>query len=136
MDISDGVAVTFTGPQSEVDQLREEVRDMADANNNEGNPFAGCPCAGNHARGSAQAMPKGSNAENDRKNGGRSDGSPGSASMQSPSGNLLAHAKVEEISTGAVLELSAKDKGQVQPLRSEVRSAVKSMRNNGCLGPK
>src|SRR5258708_25799451 len=41
----DGVAITFAAPQGEVDQLRQNVRDMAEANDRSGDAFASCPCS-------------------------------------------------------------------------------------------
>lgn len=124
-DTSDGVAITFTGPQNEVDQLRQNVHAMSDANDKQGNAFAACPCAFGQS-GSAEAMP--GNESQSGQQGGQWNGN---TSMQPAS--VQADAKVDEIPTGAVLELKAKDKSQVQTLRDDVRSEVHSMKENGCL---
>jgi hypothetical protein len=42
-------------------------------------------------------------------------------------------AKVDEIPTGAVLKLSARDKGQTQALRQMVHANVRAFKS-GCLG--
>jgi hypothetical protein len=44
-DIGGGVAVAFSAPASEVDQLRENVQSMASMTDKHGDAFAACPCA-------------------------------------------------------------------------------------------
>jgi hypothetical protein len=59
-DMSNGVAVTFTGPESATDQVRSKVRQMADANARFGDAFASCPCgrsASLATAGATEAMP-------------------------------------------------------------------------------
>ncbi len=124
-DTQDGVAVTFTGPQNELDQLRQGVKTMASTNEKQGSPFAMCPCAFNQT-GSAEQMPGGPSAQGNTWGGGA-----GNTAMQ-PSA-IPADSKVEQIPTGAVLMLTPKDKSQAQALRDEVRTEVTSMKQNGCL---
>jgi hypothetical protein len=125
-DIKDGVAITFTAPQSEIKQLRDNVQAMADANDKQGDAFAVCPCAQPGAVGAAEAMP----------------GEPrerGQTAMQGPGGAAgaistpPADSKVEDISTGAVLRLTAKDTSQTAALRSVARQNVHAFKRS-CLG--
>ncbi|HEX8795255.1 MAG TPA: hypothetical protein VF765_30110 [Polyangiaceae bacterium] len=104
-DIDHGVAITFTAPKREVDQLRDNVHSMADANDKQGNAFASCPCGqkGTAATGVTEAMP-----------------------------GPTADASVTEIETGAILKLKAKDDSQVDALRSSTRENVKALKT-GCL---
>jgi len=114
-DINKGVAITFTGPQNALDQLRKNVHAMSDANDNQSDAFAVCPCASIAPQGAAEAMP----------------GQPG-AVQALPLKSIRANSNVQEIDTGAVLKLEAKNKGDVQALRDAVRQNVKAMRK-GCL---
>jgi hypothetical protein len=102
-EIRKGVAITFTAPPSEVDKLRDNVHAMADSNDKEGNAFASCPCGA--------AVP-----------------ALGAAEMQRPK----AEASVDEIPTGAVLRLTARNAGDVHMLRSNIRSNVDAL-NYACL---
>ncbi|HEY6462267.1 MAG TPA: hypothetical protein VIY73_19000, partial [Polyangiaceae bacterium] len=61
-DMNDGVAITFTAPYAEVDQLRQNVRAMADAQDMMGNAFAACPCGQGLGTGVAEAMPSDMNS--------------------------------------------------------------------------
>lgn len=119
-DIKDGVAITFTAPESERDQLRDNVKAMIDANDKQGDAFASCPCAqgGGGAMGTAEAMPG-------------EKGERGQTAMQPGTGTLVAvtimpraDAKEEDISTGAILRLTAKDGSQVTALRKVARNDV------------
>jgi len=102
----DGVAITFTGPHDDLDQIRSNVRAMVDANSRRGNPFAACPCGRAPSAGAAEAQ------------GGRT-------SMQPrPNRPIAADASVSEIPTGAVLRLTARNKGDIGFLRSEARENV------------
>ncbi len=117
-DIPNGVAITFTGSHEQVDQLRKNVHDMADANDKQGDAFAACPCAeGAGALGSAEAMPS----------------ETGSTAMQAgPTALPRADSKVDDIETGAILRLTAKDNTQVSALRSTVRQDVHALKR-ACL---
>lgn len=103
-DIDHGVAITFTGPKSERDQLRDNVHSMADANDKQGNAFAACPCGqSSTATGVTEAMPT----------------------------MPAADSSVKEIETGAILKLTAKNDSQVDALRAAARDDVKALK--GCL---
>jgi len=118
-DIHDGVAVTFTGPQDELDRLRNNVHAMGDANDKQGDAFAACPC-GAERGGAAMAQ-------------GATPYKGGQTSMQAaPEKMVPADSKVDEIPTGAVLKLTAKNKGDVAKLRRDVRKDVQAVRT-GCL---
>jgi hypothetical protein len=123
-DIQDGVAITFTAPQSEVDALKQDIHAMADANDKMGDAFAFCPCAETGpAPGAAEAMPSEPGA------------TPGERSIQgAPRAMPPASAKVEEISTGAILRLNAKDSSQIGALRSTVRQNMHTLRR-ACFAP-
>lgn len=104
-NIEHGVAITFTAPKSELDQLRDNVHAMADANDKEGNAFAACPCGqSGTATGVTEAMPR-----------------------------PAADSSVKDTDTGAILKLTAKNDDQVQALRSAVREDVKALKES-CLG--
>jgi hypothetical protein len=106
-DIDHGVAITFTGPKSERNQLRDNVHAMADANDKQGNAFAACPCGqANKTTGVTEAMP-----------------------------GPAADASVKDISTGAILKLTAKNDSEVDALRSATRDNVSAL-DKGCLGKK
>jgi hypothetical protein len=112
-DIHKGVAITFTGPEKQLDQLRDAVHKMADANDKRGNAFAVCPCSsGAYGQGAAEAMP----------------GTATQPGLTTPA----AKSSVDDIPTGAVLELTAKDDKDVQALREIVRQDVRTLRQN-CL---
>lgn len=110
-DIHDGVAITFTGPESGLDQLRDNVKAMADANDKQGDAFAVCPCAQPTALGSAEPMP-------------------GEAAATTIP---RAESKVEETSTGAILKLTTKDNSQIAALRAMARKNVHAFKK-ACLG--
>src|SRR5258708_1663309 len=55
MDKDDGVAVVLTTPPQQLDELRTAVHRLAEVNHEDGNAFAGCPCAAT-ASGAAQPM--------------------------------------------------------------------------------
>jgi hypothetical protein len=123
-DIRDGVAITFTAPQGELDALRDNVHAMADANDKQGDAFAACPCGvSERAMGTAESMP----ADHEHGPGGGAE-TGGRPSAQKP----LAEAKVDEIPTGAVLRLKAKDATEANLLRSTTRENMRAMRKN-CL---
>ena len=106
-DIDHGVAITFTGPKSERDQLRDNVHAMADANDKHGSAFAACPCGRtNPATGVMESMP-----------------------------GPAADATVKDIMTGAILKLTAKNDSEVQTLRSTTRDNVIAL-DKSCLGAK
>jgi hypothetical protein len=115
-DIRDGVAITFTAPEGELDQLRNDVHAMADANDAKGGAFAACPCA-EAAPGAAEKMP---------------------ATAVEQAGTqplrIKATAKVDEIATGAVLKLTAKDHKDINALRSEVRDDLHAFKKNCATG--
>jgi hypothetical protein len=115
-DIRDGVAITFTAPQGELDQLRNDVHAMADANDSKGDAFAACPCALPSA-GAAEKMPSTSLEQ-----------------LATQSQKIKAQAKVDEIATGAVLKLTTKDHKYTDALRAEVREDVHALRKN-CSRP-
>jgi hypothetical protein len=102
-EMRNGVAITFTAPESELDRLRENVHAMADANDKQGNAFAECPCGA-----AAPAI--------------------GAAEMQ----RVKADASVEETPGGVILKLTAKHPGDVHMLRSNIRSDVDAL-NYTCL---
>jgi hypothetical protein len=106
-DIDHGAAIIFTAPKSDRDQLRDNVHAMADANDKQGSAFAACPCGQtNAATGVTEAMP-----------------------------GPAADASVKDITTGAILKLTAKSDGDVDSLRSAVRDNVKAL-DKSCLGKK
>jgi hypothetical protein len=113
-DTKDGVAITFIAPEVEVKQLRDNVHAMADANDKKSDPFAACPCGSQRAMGTAETMPSESGTR---------------TTLVKP----LADATVDETPTGAVLKLSAKDKSQVDALRTAARENIHAIRKN-CLG--
>jgi hypothetical protein len=113
-DIRDGVAITFTAPQGELDQLRNDVHAMADANDKQHDAFAPCPCSV-PSMGAAERMPT----------------TPVEAAALQPQ-KVKADAKVDEIATGAVLKLTAKDHKDIGALRAEVREDMLALKKN-CL---
>jgi hypothetical protein len=113
-DTKDGVAITFTAPEVEVKQLRDNVHAMADANDKKNDPFAACPCGSQRAMGAAETMP-------------------GESGSRTTLVKPLAEATVDETPTGAVLKLSATDKSQVDVLRTAARENIRAIRRN-CLG--
>jgi hypothetical protein len=113
-DTKDGVAITFVAPEVEVKQLRQNVHDMADANDTKNDPFASCPCGSQRPMGVAEAMPSESGTR---------------TTVIKP----LAAATVDETPSGAVLRLTAKDKSQVEALRTAARDNIRAIRRN-CLG--
>jgi hypothetical protein len=118
-DIKDGVAITFTAPHNELSQLRDNVKAMAKSNDKQGDAFAACPCAEHGTAGAAEAMP----------------GEHGRTLMQPPAAVVTprADSKVEEISTGAILRLTAKDTSQVAALRTAARENVHAFKKS-CVG--
>jgi hypothetical protein len=112
----EGVAITFTGPHDDLNQIRNNVRAMEDANRRRRDPFAACPCGRAPSAGAAEAQ--GAN----RERGGR-------ASMQPPlpRGPIAADASVKEIPTGAVLTLTARNRGEIGALRSQARENVEGI---------
>jgi len=132
-DIHDGVAVTFTGPESIASPLRANVRAMADAQSSAGDAFAICPCASSFSEqygGSTEPMPgtgeTGLTHEN--QSGSGPNGPPqssGSYAVGQPA--IAATASVEDTATGAVLMLKATDSGQTQALRDRVRLDVRGL---------
>jgi hypothetical protein len=120
-DIRDGVAITFTGPKGELDQLRDNVHAMAEANDKQGDAFAACPCGvSERAMGRAESMPA-------------DHGAPETGARPSAAQKPLAQAKVDEIPTGAVLRLKAKDATEAGALRAATRENMRALRKN-CLG--
>jgi hypothetical protein len=112
----DGVAITFTGPHDDLDQIRDNVHAMEDANRRRGDAFAACPCGRAPSAGAAEAQ--GANPER----GGRT-------SMQPtrPSRPIAADASVREIPTGAVLRLTARNRGEIGALRNQARENVEGI---------
>jgi hypothetical protein len=113
-DTPEGVQIVAVGPEGQVDIIRQNVRAMATTNNNQGDPFAPCSCA-LEAPGATEQMPQ---------------SSPYSA-LQAARLIPLSSATVEQIPSGAVLKLSAKDPNQVNALRTRTREEVSALRN--CL---
>jgi acylphosphatase len=105
----DGVAITFTGPHDDLDQIRSNVRAMQAANNRMGDAFRACPCGRAPSAGAAEAQ------------GGRT------AMQPTPRRPIAAVATVQEIPTGAVLRLTAKNRGEIGFLRSEARENVQGI---------
>jgi hypothetical protein len=135
-DIQNGVAITFTGPEGELDQLRQAVRTMAASNDQQGDAFAVCPCSENNATtGQAEAMPRESGSSRGGSN--PSAGGAGQTAMQGSSpyiGSMpLSRAKVDEIPTGAILRLTASDVMQTNLLRTTVRQDMRALKQ-GCMG--
>lgn len=117
-DTPDGVAITFTGPRDDRDQIRENVHAMEDANKKQGDAFASCPCGQAQSAGAAEAQ-------------GAQPG--GLTSVQAaPRAAVAADAAVDNISTGAVLKLTAKNKGEIGALRDQAREDVQALRTE-CL---
>jgi hypothetical protein len=116
-DIRDGVAITFTAPEGELDQLRNNVHAMAEANDAKSDVFAACPCA--------EAPP------------GAAEKMPATALEQAATQPLRvkAEAKVDEIATGAVLRLTAKDHKDINALRAEVKDDLHAFKKNCEAGP-
>ena len=120
-DIPDGVAVTFYAPSDEVVQLRQIAYRMADDGNRQNNAFAACPCGiGNRAIGNAERMAP------DMTSGAADD-------FAVPSESPPADARVYWTTTGAMLELKARDQAQIDALRSATRTHVRWLRRE-CLG--
>jgi hypothetical protein len=87
---------------------------MADANEKQHDAFASCPCAEPSA-GAAERMPLTAVEQ---------------AATQPQ--KVKANAKVDEIATGAVLKLTAKDHKDINALRAEVRGDMRALKKN-CL---
>jgi len=120
-DIPDGVAITFYAPSGEIMQLRQIAQRMGDDGNRQNNAFAACPCGiGNRAIGNAERMAP------DVSSGAVDDFAP-------PSESPPADARVYSTDTGALLELKARDRAQVDALRSATRTHVRWVRRE-CLG--
>jgi hypothetical protein len=117
-DIKDGVAITFTAPESERDRIRENVKAMIEANDKRGDAFAACPCAAAGALGAAEAMP------GEKGERGQTAMQPGTGTLTTVTVMPRADAKEEDISTGAILRLTAKDGSQVTALRKAARNDV------------
>jgi hypothetical protein len=118
-DIRDGVAITFTGPTGEVDQLRANVHAMKDASDKQKDAFAACPCAQRAVLGAAERMPE--KAAGEKVSG-------------TPHATFAAIAKVDETTTGAILKLTAKDKADVHALRTAVREDMREL-HKSCVKP-
>lgn len=116
-DIDKGSAITFTAPKSQVKQLRDNIHAMADAQDKMGDAFAYCPCSeiGGVAAGAAEAQ-------------GQSMGQTSGQAIN----KVAASSSVEEIPTGAILKLVAKNDHDVQTLRSQIRNDVDAL-NRSCL---
>jgi hypothetical protein len=135
-DIKGGVAITFTGPEGEIDRLRDGVRTMAKSNDQQGDAFAVCPCSEmNTTTGQAEAMPRESSTSSSGQpySGGRGQTAMQGSNASNVIGSMpLAKAKVDEIPTGAILLLTASDEAQASNLRSTVRQDVRAMKQ-GCM---
>ena len=126
-DMEDGVAITFVAPQNELDQLRQNVHAMNDANDKEGNAFLACTCSVT-AAGSAEAMP------GEAEPSGSTTSLPYLAPMPYSAPTMpAANASVDETDTGAVLKLTAKAQAQIPALRTATRQYVRAMKN--CMQP-
>jgi hypothetical protein len=111
-DTPDGVAITFAGPRDDRDQIRDNVHAMADANDKHGDAFASCPCGRAPSAGAAEAQ-------------GAYPYQGGRTSMQpTPRTPIAADASVDNTTTGAVLKLKAKNKGEIGALRNQVHEDV------------
>jgi len=138
-DVHDGVAITFTVPESELSYLRDDVKAMKDANDDRGDAFAACPCAAagmTQPYGSTENMPSGnqsSNGPNASTSGqsGQTAMQPGQTGMTGM--RVAAKASVDDIPTGSVLKLTTKDSSQVQMLRDQAHSEVQALRHS-CFG--
>ena len=123
-NIHDGIAVAFTAPAAEVEQLRANVRGMADANDRYGDAFAGCPCGVNPTSlGAAERMPTGHGTA----------GGPSETNGTPDLGPPRATASVVDLVNGAELQLSAQDWTRVESVRSATREYAHAMGRN-CLG--
>jgi hypothetical protein len=139
-NVESGVAVTFTAPEGELDQLRESVRAMAASNDQQGDAFAVCPCSQTGAPSAGAAMRQGSSgysSESGQSISARESGHPGQTSMQGGGsyaiGSMpLAKSKVDDIPTGAILRLTARDTTQTNQLRSTVREDLRALKR-GCM---
>ncbi len=123
-DTDEGVAVTFTAPENEVDALRDHVNAMVDANKKQGDAFSACACGVREKNAYGSTQSQGGAYEGSGKGAGR-------ASMQHT--EIQAEASESDIPTGAVLKLKAKDKAQLQALRDDVREDIRAMKSGGCL---
>jgi hypothetical protein len=110
----DGVALAFTAPQEEIEVVRAAVRSMAEANDKQGDAFAPCPCAMTAQYGATESMP-------------------GSAMPARPMPMVPADARADDTPTGAVLQLTAKDKRQVETLRSVTAERARALLS-ACIG--
>jgi hypothetical protein len=126
-DTGEGVAITFTAPQSEIDQLRQNVRSMADANDKRGDAFAVCPC-GRVYGGTAEAMPSGQGTPS------YGPSQSGVTMGQAPAKVAIppSDSKVDDIPTGAVLTLKAKDSALIPALQASVREDMRALKQ-GCM---
>jgi hypothetical protein len=137
-DIHDGLAVSFTGPQTEVNTLRQNVYRMDEAASQGQDPFAACPCANGSAQyGSTEAMPMPTTAPaptltaGGDRGGHQEFGGPPSV-RKAPGAPVPADSSVVEIPAGAVLKLKAKQNGRVEELRRRVIAQVVALQD-GCL---
>jgi hypothetical protein len=132
-DIHDGIAITFSGSPSEVYQLREDVRALAEANDKYENAFAACPCeVRDHSVGVTEKM---ANSGTDETLGGPTDGDWRRAedtNRRRARELPRAEATTRDTTTGAVLDLKATHPSQVEPLREAIRARVGELEEN-CL---
>lgn len=118
VDTEGGVAITFTAPAGQVDDVRARVRQMAQQG-----MMAACPCHGMMGdAGAPMAMGRGM--------GGPRMG-PGMMERQGMRGLPPADARVEDVSGGARLTLTAKNPADVDALRAHVRMHFDHMKA-GC----
>jgi len=122
-DVPGGVAIAFEAPGRAVDLVRANVHAMVTASNQQGDPFAVCPCGmPGVVTGSALSAIEGG-----------SDPGLGRTMMQPTSSMLvpLAPATLNDTSLGATLVLTAADSIDADVLRSAARQALAHMA--GCL---
>jgi hypothetical protein len=143
-DAPDGVAIAFAGDARDVPALRQRVRAMDRANDQQGDAFAACPCAlepgpgvlsstspygGGQARRMIDADPATAEPVEEAR---------GQTAMQAPGamvpfGAVPAATTVDDTPSGGVLRFTARDASQVQALRDEVRQNARAMQS-GCGG--
>jgi hypothetical protein len=126
-DIPGGVAITFTGPTAQVEKLRANVDAMATENDKRGDAFAACSCGVDESSGAAELQ-----SPDFREPGYRNYDARPRSTAYPVTPKPLADSRVEDISTGAVLRLTALDPSRAQALRADTRANVAALQKN-CL---
>lgn len=126
VDVKDGVAINFSGPERAVDLIRANVHTMKYASASQGDPFSVCPCA--------KDVPQSPYGLAPLAFGGTMHGpdlEPGASASADwhPSGRtpVPADASMDETPLGALLVLKPKDPRQLESLRDDVRATVGAM---------